>query len=64
MSQWLYGGADEATGRPADLGYFMGFRICQAYYQQAKDKKQAIVEILNTRDFNRLLADSGYQNPR
>lgn len=63
-SQWLYGGADEATGRPADLGYFMGFRICQAYYQQAKDKKQAIVEILNTRDFERLLADSGYQNPR
>lgn len=61
MSQWLYGGANEATGRPADLGYFMGFRICQAYYQQARDKKQAIAEILNAKDFERLLADSGYQ---
>ena len=63
-SHWLYGGENEATGRPADLGYFIGFRICQAYYQQAKDKKQAIVEILNTKDFDRLLADSGYQGAR
>lgn len=60
LSKWLYGGGDEATGRPADLGYFMGFRICQAYYQQATDKKQAIIDILNARDFERLLADSGY----
>ncbi len=64
LSKWLYGGANEAIGRPADLGYFMGFRICQAYYQQAKDKKQAIVDILNARDFERLLADSGYQRPQ
>ncbi len=64
LSHWLYGGENEATGRPADLGYFMGFRICQAYYQNAKDKKQAIVDILNAKDFERLLADSGYQRPQ
>ncbi|WP_301546347.1 MULTISPECIES: hypothetical protein [unclassified Duganella] len=42
----------------------MGFRICQANYQNAKDKKQAIVDILNAKDFERLLADSGYGRPQ
>jgi hypothetical protein len=59
MKGWLYGGG-LADGRPADLGYFMGFRICQSYYQRAKDKKKAVAEMLNIKDFKRFLADSGY----
>jgi hypothetical protein len=62
-SQWLYNG-DQAGSRPADLGYFMGYTICQAYYQQAPNKQQAIADIIELRhdktaphDF---LARSGY----
>ncbi|MFT3822534.1 MAG: DUF2268 domain-containing putative Zn-dependent protease [Chitinophagaceae bacterium] len=29
-----------------DLGYFVGYRICTAYYRQAKDKPQAIKDII------------------
>lgn len=64
MTGWLYSGGGKGGERPADLGYFMGFRITQAYYQQARDKKQAIIDILHIQDFKRFLADSGYRNSR
>lgn len=57
--RWLYSGAPDGD-RPADLGYFMGFRITEAYYKQARDKRQAIVDILHIKDFKRFLAESGY----
>jgi hypothetical protein len=37
---WLYGGAD-ASGRPADLGYYIGARICDTFYRRAPDKAYA-----------------------
>ncbi|HEX8612089.1 MAG TPA: DUF2268 domain-containing putative Zn-dependent protease [Telluria sp.] len=59
FKRWLYSGAPEGE-RPADLGYFMGFRIAEAYYNKAKDKHQAIVDILHIKDFKRFFAESGY----
>jgi hypothetical protein len=56
---WLYSGSKVAD-RPNDLAYFMGFRICQAYYNKAADKRQAIVDILNVKDARKFLAASGY----
>lgn len=55
---WLYGG--QPDGWPADLGYFIGYRICEAYFDRAEDKKRAVRELLQTRDAAQLLADSGY----
>ena len=52
---------EAAKERPADLGYYIGYKICEAYYQNAKDKKQAIKDILGIKDFNQFLKDSGYQ---
>ena len=61
-SQWLYNGwnARALGDRPADLGYWMGYRITKSYYEQAADKRQAIEDILTIRDFDRFLAASGY----
>ncbi|MDI1318047.1 DUF2268 domain-containing putative Zn-dependent protease [Flavobacterium sp.] len=42
---WLYSG-DEAPNGNADLGYFMGYKICKSYYENAKDKKKALKEII------------------
>lgn len=47
---------------PQDLGYFIGYRIAEAYYHRAKDKGQAIRDILSVTDYRALLGKSGY-NP-
>ena len=65
LSGWLYnGGALAATGkpieRPADLGYYVGYKICQAYYAKGPDKKKAMKEMLEIQDFNQFFEDSGY----
>ena len=58
-SHWLYQG-DKSTDRPADLGYYMGCRIAEAYYQHSADKKQAIRDILAVSDYAAFLHDSHY----
>ena len=59
ISGWLHNGSD-AKDRPADLGYYIGLKISQAYYEKSKDKKEAIRELLETHDFDQLLEASGY----
>ena len=49
ISNWFYN-ATTAKDRPADLGYYVGYLITQAYYRSAKDKRQAIHDILNIQD--------------
>jgi uncharacterized protein YjaZ len=57
---WMYGRPTD--GKPNDLGYFIGYRIAQAYYNKASDKKQAIRDIITARDghVREVLAMSGY----
>ena len=43
-SNWLYNGSSAKT--VADLGYFMGYTICKAYYNNAADKKKAVKDII------------------
>jgi hypothetical protein len=59
---WLYNGwnAKALGDRPADLGYWIGYRITKSYYEHAADKRQAIQEILTIRNFDRFLAASHY----
>lgn len=56
---WLYGGSKK-EGRPNDLGYWMGYKICKAYYEKAADKSQAISDILNIKNASQFLEASGY----
>ena len=58
---WLYGvsGKDD---RPNDLGYWMGYKIVEQYFIKAPDKKKAIYEILNIKNFKDFLDKSGYLN--
>ncbi|MDO7845446.1 DUF2268 domain-containing putative Zn-dependent protease [Hymenobacter sp. M29] len=57
---WLANGKQETPEKPCDLGYYVGYRIVQAYYNQQPDKKQALADILNIRDAKAFLARSGY----
>lgn len=64
VSRWLYnqgGIADNANAPwPGDLGYFMGFRIAQAYYNRATDKTKALRDIIAAKDPEAILTASGY----
>lgn len=54
---WLY---SSVKGRPNDLGYWMGYKITKAYYDQINDEKKAIDDILHIKDFQAFLEKSGY----
>ena len=59
-SDWIANGNQETPDKPADLGYFVGYKICQSYYQEIADKKQAVHDILNIGDYLAFLAKSRY----
>lgn len=59
-SGWLGQGVNAAPGRPADLGYWMGYRISKAYYDRARDKRAAVKDILLFTDAKAFLAASQY----
>lgn len=61
--KWLYNG-DTVKDRPADLGYYVGYKITQAYYQQAPDKQKAIVEIIEMADPLSFLQKSKYDQKK
>lgn len=44
----------------ADLGYFVGARISEAYYEKAEDKQQAIRDLVVVHDPKAVLDKSGY----
>ncbi len=56
---WLYGG-DRPAGRPSDVGYYIGYEICRAYYERAPNKRQAIHDILHITDARDFLRRSHY----
>lgn len=59
IRNWMYNGAT-VKDRPGDLGYYMGYKICQSYYKNAKDKGQAIRDMLEIKDFKAFFERSRY----
>ncbi|NVO29937.1 TPR end-of-group domain-containing protein [Hymenobacter lapidiphilus] len=58
---WIANSDQETPDKPADLGYYVGYRICQAYYDAIPDKKQAVYDMLNIGDFPAFLQKSRYE---
>lgn len=56
---WLWNSIDK-TDTPFLLGYAMGHKICESYYNVSKDKKVAIKEILNLTQADDFLEKSLY----
>jgi hypothetical protein len=50
-SNWIANAQQETPDHPADLGYWIGYMICKAYYENASDKKRAVSDILNIKDY-------------
>ena len=60
IDRWLYNAGAAPEGRPADMGYYVGYKICEAYYAQAEDKTEAIRQIMLLKDPEGILEESGY----
>jgi hypothetical protein len=46
--------------QPRDLGYIIGDRIVEAFYNRAEDKEKAIQDILSITDYQEFFKKSGY----
>jgi hypothetical protein len=42
------------------IGYYLGYKVCKAYFDKAKDKKQAINEIIEVTDWDNFVKKSGF----
>jgi len=58
LSDWLYNSTPDT---PADLGYWVGYRIVKSYFQHAQDERQAIREILQMTNPDDFLTRSGWR---
>ncbi|MBB6501168.1 DUF2268 domain-containing putative Zn-dependent protease [Pedobacter cryoconitis] len=61
---WLYNNEENEFGT-RDLGYYVGYAICESYYNRSNNKKQAIKEMIeldynNEMDLDRFVTHSGY----
>lgn len=56
---WMWGKPADPE-QPPHLGYIMGARIVESFYNSATDKKKAIQEILAITDSHEFLRKSGY----
>lgn len=61
---WLYSNQDNVFAT-RDLGYYVGYAICQGYYNKAANKKQAIKDMIeldynNIEELSRFVDASGY----
>jgi uncharacterized protein YjaZ len=60
LKPWLYNGGDEKRVGPPDLGYYMGYKICQSLYEISPDKAGALKTIIAMKDPGAILEQSEY----
>ena len=59
LSRWIYN-LGAIKDRPADLGYFIGYKICESYYRHMRNKTKAVKDIIEMKDFENFLRMSRY----
>lgn len=57
---WLYNG-NNAKGRPADMAYYIGYKITESFYAQATNKPKAVKTILKRGHYKKVYRGSGFQ---
>ena len=50
----------KSAGPPPDLGYYVGYKICQSFYQRSTDKAAALKRIIAMKDPKVIIEESGY----
>ena len=63
FSNWLFNGQN-SIGRPADLGYYIGYKIAEEYYKNSLDKKKAVLKLLDRKNYLSIFRKSEYIKKR
>ncbi|KAI9463046.1 hypothetical protein F5148DRAFT_1286177 [Russula earlei] len=58
-NNWIANSTQETVDKPADLGYWVGYQICKAYYEKSTDKRKAIYDMLHIQDYKDFYYKSG-----
>lgn len=61
-TDWLYSGKPTTKGYPADIGYFVGYKITEAFFLQYENKADAINALLSISDYYSILSKSKYSD--
>jgi len=56
---WIANSDQETADKPADIGYWVGYQICKAYYTKSNDKAKAVNDMLNIKDYKAFYEQSG-----
>ncbi|WP_299439552.1 DUF2268 domain-containing putative Zn-dependent protease [uncultured Aquimarina sp.] len=59
--KWIANYNTSSENSYPDLGYWIGYEICKSYCENAKDKKQAIYDMLHIQDYRKFLTDSKWE---
>lgn len=59
-TEWIYTGNYMSNGYPGDLGYYIGFKIIEAYSNTFEDKHEAINNLLTNTNYYDIFIDSNY----
>ncbi len=57
---WLYNG-ENSKDMPADMGYYVGYKICEAYYNKQSNKERALRSVVRMKNPRKFLRKSGYK---
>lgn len=57
LHNWLY---THDNDQIKDLGYYIGYKITESYYNTHEDKSAALNDILQIKNFKQFVTDSGY----
>jgi hypothetical protein len=60
FAPWLYNGDNQKHVGPPDLGYYIGYKICQSLYEIFPDKAEALKIIIAMKDPKAIIEQSGY----
>jgi uncharacterized protein YjaZ len=60
LKPWLYNAGNPNRVGPPDLGYYMGYKICQSFYEISRDKAAALKIMIAMKDPKGLIEESGY----
>ncbi len=60
-TEWLYTGEKTSKGYPADLGYYIGFKIVESYSKKFDNMNIAIQNLLNTSNYYEIFEKSEYE---
>ena len=61
LGDWFFYTPKQQTEWPIDLGYYMGYKITEAYFQNAVSRTEAIEALLSSTDYDQFLEESGYR---